>query len=74
MSKPKPMKKDDLLTSNQVEGYRQRLKVEERVSTKKDEEEIMKLKELLEEKNNYFSLFKKEELKKKEKEDYLTTN
>ena len=59
----------ELTTSVQLETWRQRLNTENRAVKDKEHKEIEKLQHLLDSKNTYFNIYKKDEVKQKEDED-----
>ena len=67
MSKPKPTM--ELTTTLQIEAWRQRLNTENRAMKGKDMKEIERMQALLDSKNTYFNIYKKDEVKQKEEED-----
>ena len=62
----------ELTNSTQIETWRQRLATENRIMKDRDQKAIEKHVDLLDTKNTYFNIYKKEEVKKKEEEDEVT--
>ena len=62
-------KTQELTTSLQLEAWRQRLNTENRIMKERDRKEIENLQDMLDAKNTYFNIYKKEEVKKKEEDD-----
>eukprot|EP00347_Sterkiella_histriomuscorum_P000440 403375856 len=69
----KPGKTQELSTTIEIESWRQRLNVENRVSKTKDHQDLDQLKEQLAEKNTYMHYFKNEDVKTQEKFTENTT-
>ena len=59
----------ELTTAVQLESWRQRLKTENRIMKDRDHKEIEKLQHLLDTKNTYFNIYKKDDVKQKEEEE-----
>ena len=58
-------KTTELTTSVQLESWRQRLNTENRIMKDRDLKEIEKLQHLLDAKNTYFNIYKKDDVKQK---------
>ncbi|CDW89792.1 UNKNOWN [Stylonychia lemnae] len=63
----KPGKTLELTTTTQIESWRQRLAVEDRVAKTKDHQQLEKLQDLLTEKNTYMNYYKTEDVKTQER-------
>ena len=69
MNNKKIGKIQELTTSTQLEAWRQRLNTENRTTKNRDHKEIAKLQHLLDSKNTYFNIYKKDEVKQKEEDE-----
>ena len=62
-------KQMELTTTVQLETWRQRLNTENRIMKDRDHKEIEKLQAMLDSKNTYFNIYKKDEVKKQEEDE-----